>query len=159
MKVLKRYRCCCYNLYFTLLHVLSHLQCVSHYFTWNLELHLPNLVGCHSSCALGKKRYLCILLPSQIHVTSVNSSSRYPFCSQFVPYLKKVLFHIVFSKSREFSASSCLSSLFNWNNVDLITNPPKQNKCNSKEFDREESNMLFSPSPEEPVKKRDPKHF
>lgn len=158
--MLKRYCWCCYNLLlFTLLHLLSYLQCIRHYFTWNLELHLPNLVVCHPSCSLGKKRCLLILLVSQIHVTSVNSSSSYPSFSQCMPYLKKVLFHIVFSNSREFSASSCLSSLFNWNTVDLITNPPKQNKCDSKEFDVEESSMLFSPSSEEPVKNRDFKHF
>lgn len=157
---LKRYCCCCYNLLlFTLLHRLSHLQCVRHYVTWNLELHLPNLVVCHPSHALGKKSCLCILLLPQTHVTSVNSSSSYPSCSQCMPYLKKVLFHIVFSKSREFRASSCLSSLFNQNTVDLITNSPKQNKCDSKEFDVEESSMLFSPSLEEPAKNRDLKHF
>lgn len=126
--MLKKYLCYCILLLFTLLHILSHLQCVRHYLTWNLELHLPNLFFCHPGCALGKKKCLCILLLSQIHVTSVNSSSSYPFSSQCMPYLKKVLFLIVLSKSREFSARWCyLHCLIEALLISLLIHPSRTN--------------------------------
>lgn len=43
--------------------------------------------------------------------------------------------------------------------ADPVTNLPKQNKCDSKEFDMEESSTLFNPSREELSKKRDLEYF
>lgn len=99
--------CHYYPFLFKLLHLISHLQHVRHFLACNSQLHLPNLIIWHPSYALGKKKHLLVLQLPQIHITSVNSS-RNLYCSQCMPYLKKVMFHIKFSKTRGFRANSCL---------------------------------------------------